>query len=167
MGYYVTGNGYMVIKKENLDNAYEALMALQDAPANAKRGGSYSGGQQTASWFSWMPQDLRTLTSTQEVFEQLGFEVQESDNGDLVIGYYDNKTGQEDIFVAAVAEFIEDGEYEWTGEDSAFWLWMFEDGKMFVRQGTREYGEAQEFRLDDLVAEQVEVAERLNKVLAK
>lgn len=143
MGYYVEGNGYLVIKKENLAAAHEAIMALQDAPDSAKRGGAYfSGGKQTASWYSWMPEDLRTLPDTRSVFETLGFEIEESDNGDIVIGHYDSKIGQEEVFFAAAAPFIEDGGYEWTGEDSAFWTWEFIGGTMFRREGHRSYGEA-------------------------
>ena len=39
MGYYVSGNGQLRIKKDNLDKAYEALIALQSAPDEAKMGG--------------------------------------------------------------------------------------------------------------------------------
>jgi hypothetical protein len=144
MGYYVEGNGYLVVKKENLAAAHEALMKLQDAPDSAKRGGAHSGGKQTASWYSWMPEDLRTLPDTQSVFETLGFEIEVLDNGDIVIGHYDNKIGQEEVFFAAAAPFIEDGEYEWIGEDGAFWTWEFNGGTMYRKEGHRSYGEAVE-----------------------
>ena len=166
MGYYVTGNGHLVIKKENLDKAYEALMTLQDAPDSAKRGGAYSGGQQTASWYSWMPQDLRTLTSTREVFEQLGFEIEESEDGDLVIGYYDNKTGQEEVFFAAAAPFIENGEYDWTGEDSDFWRWIFLDGKMYIKSGHRSYSDAEEVTLAKLNSDLAAMMGRIEAAIA-
>ena len=142
MGYYVEGNGYLVIKKENLAAAHEALMALQDAPDENKRGGSYGGGKRTSSWYSWMPEDLRTLPDTQSFFETVGFEIEVSDNGDIVIGHYDNKIGQEEVFISAVAPFIEDGGYDWTGEDGAFWTWEFIGGTMFRKEGYRSYGEA-------------------------
>lgn len=168
MGYYVNGGGHLKIKKENLDAAYEALMALQDAPAEAKRGGSYSGGKQTASWFSWMPQDLREIPDTASVFERLGFEVEvDKDSGDIVIGYYDNKTGQEDVFFAAAAPFIEDGEYEWTGEDDAFWLWKFEGGRMFVQNGIRQYGEAEELTVGDLTGQMIAQRKSIEEMLSK
>ena len=160
MGYYVSGNGHLVIKKENLAAAYEALMALNDAPDSAKRGGSYSGGKQHSSWFSWMPADLRELADTKAVFEQLGFETMDH-HGDLLITCYDNKSGQEEVFFAAAAPFIENGSYEWTGEDSAFWEWEFIDGKMYQRDGTRHYGEAFEVSVPGLHREQVEMMERI------
>lgn len=167
MGYYVSGNGELRIKAENLGKAYEALMALQDAPAKAKRGGSSGGGQEPRFWYSWMPEDLRTLPDTKSVFETLGFEVRDDENGDLLISCYDNKTGQEDVFFAAAAPFIEDGDYEWTGEDSDFWAWEFEGGKMFVRYGKRTYGDAEEITLSDLHRQQVAMVERIEATFAK
>lgn len=167
MGYYVSGNGELRIKKENLDKAHDALMALQDAPEKAKRGGSSGGDKAPRFWYSWMPEDLRTLTDTKAVFAELGFEVRDDENGDLLISCYDNKSGQEDVFFAAAAPFIEDDEYEWTGEDGIFWLWKFEDGRMFVRHGRREYGEREEITLSDLHAEQVAMVERVDAMFAK
>ena len=168
MGYYVTGNGALRIKSENLGKSYEALMALQDAPPKAKRGGSSGGDKAPRYWYSWMPEDLRTLADTKAVFAELGFETRiEEPTGDLIISCYDNKSGQEDVFFAAAAPFIEDDEYEWTGEDSDFWLWKFEDGRMFVRYGRREYGESEEITLSDLHAEQVAMVERIDAQFAK
>ena len=167
MGYYVSGNGELRIKKENLDKAHDALMALQDAPEKAKRGGSSGGDKAPRIWYTWMPEDLRTLTDTMAVFAELGFEVSDNEDGDLLISCYDNKSGQEDVFFAAAAPFIEDDEYEWTGEDGTFWLWKFEDGRMFVRYGRREYGEREEITLSDLHAEQVAMVERVDAMFAK
>jgi len=154
MGYYVNGTGHLVIRAANLDNAYEALMKLQDAPDNAKRGGLYSGGKHVARWFSWMPEDLRTLPDAKAVFEALGFETMTNESGDLVISCYDNKTGQEEVFFAAAAMFIEDGEYEWQGEDGESWLWEFSEGRMYVRHGRVEYGGREELSVGAWLAEQ-------------
>ena len=167
MGYYVNGNGQLRIKAENLGKAHEALMALQDAPPKAKRGGSSGGSEAPRYWYSWMPEDLRTLPDTKSVFETLGFEVSDDENGDLLISCYDNKTGQEEVFFAAAAPFIEDDEYEWTGEDNDFWLWKFEDGRMFVRYGKREYGESEEITLSDLHRQQIAMVERIEAQFAK
>ena len=167
MGYYVNGNGELRIKAENLGKAYEALMALQDAPPKAKRGGSSGGSEAPRFWYSWMPEDLRTLPDTKSVFAQLGFEVVDDENGDLLIRCYDNKTGQEEVFFAAAAPFIESGDYEWTGEDNDFWAWEFEDGKMFVRYGRRTYGDAEEITLANLHRQQIQMVERIEAVYAK
>ena len=166
MGYYVSGNGELRIKKENLDKAHEALMALQDAPDKAKSGGSYSANERRF-WYSWMPEDLRTLTDTKAVFAELGFEVRDDENGDLLISCYDNKTGQEDVFFAAAAPFIEEGEYDWTGEDGEFWRWQFTDGKMFLLSGQRIYTHAAPVEVADIHAEQVAMVERVDAMFAK
>lgn len=138
MGYYVNGEGELTIKKECLNYAYEAMMALQEKPAEGKRGGG--GGK---AWYSWMPEDLRTIPTVQDVFRELGFEVEvEGESGDVLIGNYDSKMGQEEVFFAAAAPFIEDGEYEWKGEDGEFWKWSFHGGKMFYLSGTRSYSHA-------------------------
>lgn len=140
MGYYVNGSGELRIKNANLPAAYEALMALQDAPDEDKNGGSWDSSGKTHSWYSWMPENLRTIPTVQDVFRELGFEVEvEGESGDVLIGNYDSKMGQEEVFFAAAAPFIEDGEYEWVGEDNEFWKWSFHDGKMFHLQGTRAY----------------------------
>jgi hypothetical protein len=166
MGYYVNGNGELRIKAENLGKAYEALMALQDAPDKAKRGGSYSANERRF-WYSWMPEDLRTLTDTKAVFAELGFEVNDNENGDLLISCYDNKTGQEDVFFAAAAPFIEDGDYEWTGEDGEFWKWQFTDGKMFLLSGQRIYTHAAPVEVAAIQAEQLAMVERIDAMFAK
>jgi len=140
MGYYVSGEGSLTIKNENLLAAYAALMALQNAPDENKQGGSYSA-KETRRWYSWMPEDLNTIPTVQDVFIELGFEVEvDSKTGDVVIGNYDSKMGQEEVFFAAAAPFIESGEYEWKGEDGEFWKWSFHEGKMFHLDGTRSYG---------------------------
>lgn len=167
MGYYVNGNGQLRIKAENLGKAHEALMALQDAPPKAKRGGSSGGSEAPRYWYSWMPENLRTLPDTKSVFETLGFEVSDDENGDLLISCYDNKTGQEEVFFAAAAPFIEDGDYEWTGEDSDFWAWEFEGGKMFVRYGKRTYGDAEEITVSNLHRMQIAMVERIEAQYAK
>jgi hypothetical protein len=139
MGYYVSGEGNLTIKNKNLPAAYEALMALQDAPDEGKHGGSFSA-KETRRWYSWMPEDLRTIPTVQDVFRELGFEVEvDGDTGDVLIGRYDSKMGQEEVFFIAAAPFIEDGEYEWNGEGAEFWKWTFKEGKMFLHTGTRAY----------------------------
>lgn len=152
MGYYVSGTGSFTIKKENLDAAHAALVALQDAPDKAKGGGVYGGPDNGKRWFSWMPDDLRTLTSAKEVFEALGFECDIEDDN-LIVGGYDSKTGQEDVFACAAAPYIEDGEYEWTGEDGEFWAWKFISGRMFILEGRRVYSHASpvEVKLESLL----------------
>jgi hypothetical protein len=149
MGYYVKGTGNVLISKENLAAAYDALMALQDAPDESKSGGAWSGGTYTQRWYSWMPADLRSLPDTKAVFDELGFDTVYQENGDLLIIAYDNKTGQEELFFAAAAPFITtNSEMYWEGEDGLLYKWEFVDGKMIWLDGYANYGNAREYDLD-------------------
>jgi len=112
MGYYVSGSGNVRIKKDDLGKAYEAMMALQER-TDLMGGGSYSA-EKTTKCFSWMPENLRTIPNAKEVFLSLGFEVQDEDDGGIIIFAYDSKIGDEKWFFAAAAPFMS-GEFEWTG----------------------------------------------------
>jgi hypothetical protein len=139
MGYNVYGSGELRIATKNLGAAWEAIVKLnREAPDEIKLGGSFSGGKQVSSWFSWMPANLEELENVSNAVQRLGFDTAQ-DNEGLLIGRYENKIGQEALFFAVLAPFIEDGEYEWTGEDSAFWKWIFQEGEMRVLQGYRGY----------------------------
>lgn len=154
MGYEVRGHGSIVVKKENLDKCYEALMELNNAPDEAKNGGAWSNGGYTARWFSWMPADLRTLPDTKAVFAELGFEVQDEENGDLRVYSYSSKTGQEEVFFSAAAPFIENGgEFYWEGEDGLLWKWEFRGGKMMFLDGVVEYQAEREYTLPQALRE--------------
>ena len=132
MGYYVSGSGNVRIKKDYLGKAYEAMMALQER-TDLMGGGSYSA-ERTTKFFAWMPEDLRTIPNAKEVFLALGFEVQDEDDGGILIFAYDSKIGDEKWFFSAAAPYLS-GEFEWTGEDGEKWKWMFEDGKMIEWTG--------------------------------
>lgn len=88
-----------------------------------KNGGSYSGGAKTASWFSWMDEDYdQKLHTAKEIFEALGFEVSDTSDGGISLDFYDNKTGQEELFVQEVGDLAEEGWYlRWRGEEGALW----------------------------------------------
>lgn len=142
MGYYVNIESvewFLPVVHEAA--ALQALKDLND-PRNddLKRGGSFSGGKQTAAWFSWMPEDYdKTVTSVSEVLELLGFDVDTVPEG-TYIRRYDSKTGQEDLFLNAIAEFVEPGSFiEWRGEDGAFWRNDFDGKKMRTLEGRVTY----------------------------
>jgi len=128
MGYYVNGSGNVRIKKDDLGKAYEAMMALQER-TDLMGGGAYAPNTPPRKFFAWMPEDLRTIPNAKDVFLSLGFEVQDEDDGGILIFAYDSKW-----FFAAAAPFMS-GEFEWTGEDGERWKWMFEDGKMIEWTG--------------------------------
>jgi hypothetical protein len=137
MGYYVnTEDINITVPKDLLAPAYQAVLAMNEHD-DLKRGGSYGPGNERKAWFSWMPQDLSTLADLKEVLETLGFEDTDyNESGDLVLGSYSNKTGQEDLFLDAIAPFVQEGSYAiWKGEDDSYYKWEFDDGKMLVIPG--------------------------------
>lgn len=136
MGYYVSGEGYLRIKKDDLDKAYEAMMALQER-TDLMGGGSYSA-ERTTKFFAWMPEDLRTIPNAKEVFLALGFEVDTEADGGILIYAYNSKIGDEKWFFVASAPYFE-GEFSWSGEDGERWKWTFDEGKMIEWSGITEY----------------------------
>lgn len=89
-----------------------------------KRGGSFKGGQKTESWYSFMDADYdKNLHSVEEVLDALGFSYHQTESGIQVTGF-DRKSGQEDLFFAAVHKLIF-GELHWEGEDGEEWMWSF------------------------------------------
>lgn len=127
----------------------EVLRVLKEANwkyENYKHGGSFSSEGKTAKWFSWMPEDYDTLVfSVAEVFELLGFEVDRSFTHCTLLAY-NNKIGQEDLFLALVAPFMQEGSWiEWQGEDGAAWRHEVIDGRLHVRDAYVQFGEAKPY----------------------
>ena len=78
-----------------------------------------------------------TCKSAEEIFSALGFYTEITDEGDLFIGMFSNKCGDENVFLQAVAPFVEDGSYiEWQGEDGNMWKNTFNNGKMKTQHAT-------------------------------
>ena len=133
MGYYVSGYSNNFRLKAGQDKAIMDKMRELNKRDDLKQGGSYSGGKQTGYWFSWMNDADFDGNDIGTFLEAVGFEVEQDEDGDIIRLQYDSKTGQEDLFFAVMAPFIEDGStIEWKGEDDALWLWKFEGGKMFI-----------------------------------
>lgn len=147
MGYYVNiVESNCVIKKNNFDAAYNAVCEL-NRHDNLKCGGQYgenlpvkpadskSVSNSPHKWFSWMDWNYdETCANLVEVLDMLGFDVYETDDAIEITGY-DNKSGQEDIFLEALAPYIENGSYiHWSGEDDYKWSNIFENGKMITRE---------------------------------
>ena len=133
MGYFVKGSGAIVINKQHHEELYEELMALNYLPDTEKRGGAYSNGKRTAAWFSWMPADLRELPTVSAVFQRLGFDTNTDAEGNLHLLAYDNKQGQEELFMQTAAPFVKDGSvFQWWGEDGAVWFWEFRNGNLVI-----------------------------------
>jgi hypothetical protein len=142
MGYYVTLTGSdFTIPADRLDEAYVALCKLNESD-EGKTGGSWKAVDgaptRTEVWFAWMDSDYPDkLKTTQEILEALGFECDQCLDGSLNVYGYDSKTGQEDIFIAALAPFVPDGSYmEWSGEDGSMWRTLFEKGEAKHQEAT-------------------------------
>ncbi len=126
MGYYVSidSSTFMILKKD-YEDAYVAMCALNQFD-NIKRGGSYHKDSETGvetqnKWFSWMtPNYPDTCLTVEDIFQELGFEINTSETGLEIYGY-DNKTGQEDLFLEVCCPWAS-GFIIWTGEDGDRWM---------------------------------------------
>ena len=145
MGYYVTLTDSTFVIPETP----EVLAAIHEMDTQfdaIKRGGSFGPDGMTEKWFSWMPKDLTKFETVREVFEALGFECYDSMNGTdgIYLQSYDSKTGQEDLFLAVVAPFVEDGSYtEWRGEDGAMYRFTVVNGKLRSQSARIEWTESE------------------------
>lgn len=148
MGYYVNiTDTNIVIPVNRLDDAYAALCALNDD--NTIKGGFRGDwlGNETPTganervWFSWMPWNYPSLyTSAEEILEQLGFDLGTTDDGSIELYGYDNKIGDEQVFLSALAPLLassDDREPQvvWHGEDARVWRQIVIDGEMVAQVG--------------------------------
>ena len=120
MGYYVnTTFSNAVLPKEHEAEAYAIMCSLNVTHHNQKRG---RGGSE--SWFSWMDANYpETCKDAGEIFEMLGFEIERNNDGIHIINY-DNKAGQEDLFLQSIENLMV-GKIVWLGEDGDTWVNVF------------------------------------------
>lgn len=144
MGYYAnTMDTNFIIKKDNLEDAYKALCALN--ATDEGKNGYFEGDTPPAKpeWsksvsntphmsFKYMDWNYdENLNDVFEVFSALGFEARTTEDGDFELDGYDDIMGDHEIFFAAVAPFVEDGSYvEWEGSDGERWRNQFDGGEM-------------------------------------
>ena len=154
MGYYVTlTHTNAILPAANLDAAHTALCALNERN-DLKRGGSgaYAFGRTPEGedpiegphdkvWFSWMDWNYpETCPDVAAVLTQLGFEFGTGDDGSIEFFAYDNKTGAEEHFIAALAPYLTSSDnnppqFVWRGEDGALWRQVVLDGRAVEQQG--------------------------------
>lgn len=61
----------------------------------------------------------------------LDFQVSFDDDGNVTDLAYDNKSGQEELFLNAIAPLVKEGSYiGWQGEDGEMWVNVFKGGVM-------------------------------------
>jgi hypothetical protein len=147
MGYYVrTVESNIFLDKKHFDDAYKKLCELNDYD-ELKRGGSFGYNSESdasekynkSKWFSWMDYNYpETCSDLQSVLNQVGFTCFFDDDGNLNELLYDeNKTGNEDYFLCALAEFVQDGSWiAFKGEeDDDYYRFIYENKKMYSEKG--------------------------------
>jgi len=142
MGYYVRiTNSNVFIPKVKQEAAYKALCAL-NTDDSLKGGGSYGpppeGGPSVClkKWFSWMdPNYPEKCKDLKEVLEEVGFDVELSEAGDILSLGYDSKTGDQEYFLTALAPFVTNGSFiEWQGEEGEKWRHEFDGHRIRTRE---------------------------------
>jgi len=110
-----------------------------------------TGGDGTNVWFAWMDanypeqalhdwEQLRFPHPLVFVLQQLGFDWELGTDECLCLTHYDSKSGAEDLFLEAVAPFVQAGSYlEWRGEDGSMWLQEFDGKSMSTKEGKTVY----------------------------
>lgn len=140
MGYYVsTIDVNFTIKADKSEEAYKALCELNNHN-ELKRGGRFPSekkdGPHDGVWFSWMDWNYpETCPNLETILQQLGFET-DTNEGNLSVWGYDSKSGNEDLFLEALAPFVEPDSYiEWRGECGAMWRNEFDGKAMTTKTG--------------------------------
>jgi len=127
MGYYITAEGVVEVPVSDEAAAVAALKALNHDHGMKRGGGGRSDDPYEVKWYSWMPpryhedENLRTVG---DVLEMLGFGVHSGVKAGINIYSvdYDNKTGQEDVFLNCLARYAQ-VTVDVVGEDGARWRW--------------------------------------------
>lgn len=152
MGYYtrITETN-MFISKDDFVYCYEAMCKLNDRD-DLKKGGSWGGGNgisadnprpegmtyHPAKWFSWLdanyPEKCKTM---QDILFELGFEdIKLDEDGNLIDLWYDNKTGDEALFLQIISPYVKAGSYvNWIGEDGTRYQFFFNGKEMIMKAG--------------------------------
>ena len=143
MGYYVnTTDVNVTIPLSKEPDALAAIKRLNDPEFDNLKGGSSTtfledGTKISSRYYSWMPEDFSTFTSLIGFLEEVGFQDTQVMGDHIYLGYYDHKSGQEDVFLRTLAPFVTTGGYiEWRGFGGAVYRWDFDGEKMIERTTT-------------------------------
>lgn len=139
MGYYVnTEEVDIFVDKKHFDAIYKKMCELNDFH-ELKRGGSFGGNNDNVEgeryprdkWFSWMEYNYpETCNNMFDILQQLGFEWELDEDGNLIDLSYYSKVGNEEYFLQCFAGYTRDGDYlSFKGEESDdyFRFVFFED----------------------------------------
>ena len=135
MGYFIDMTGGEFVIPDN-ETTLAHMKTMVQKYKRIQRGGSYGPNGQRESWFSWvMDSEILDAKSVEQIFNAVGFET-EKRGGEFELTGYSNKTGQEELFLAHIAEAVMDGSYvEFRGEDLAVWKYVVENGKLKSANG--------------------------------
>ena len=148
MGYYVhIEDSNCMLPEKHFNLAYWRMCDLNKND-DLKRGGSSTGEK----WFSWMDANYpETCKTAQDVLVELGFEVEEVEDTGLTIYGYDNKSGQEELFLGVISDLLRtvDGMYDsgnrpfivWRGEDDHVWKDIYGEKEVRTLMGTISFQE--------------------------
>jgi len=147
MGYYIsTEEVDFYMSKRHFPSAYKD-MCLLNKYDKLKSGGRFGPDVKSSrpagldyhpeKWFSWMdadyPAKLKTAT---EILQSLGFDLSFDEYGNIINLHYDDKTGQQDLFLGVIAPYVRDNSYiVWRGEDGHVWKNVFDNGEMKTSVG--------------------------------
>ena len=130
MGYYITlTEADAVLPLSQLDEAYRRMCELNTTHHAQKNGGRFGGPPAdppgSDKWFSWMDWNYpETCACATEILDRLGFEI-EFESGGVALHGYGSKTGQEGLFIKAIADLFPSGSYmNWRGEHGEQWRWL-------------------------------------------
>jgi len=150
VGYYVDYEGTISYPRADERRLSEALWALNHRH-ELKNGGRHpkQGDPYEDNWFSWMPSRWHEdEPSVREVLEMLGFTVDETNPFDIIDGEniyytvaYNNKIGDEDKFIATLAENGAEITLYCRGEDGEGWRWRSENNELLTSNEYRTYAE--------------------------
>lgn len=108
-----------LIPQDNLDEALSIWKSMNTHPAYAKlkRSGRRMPGGLWSN-FSWLDEDYdQFVESAEDMLDDLGFYVQSGEYGVRITGY-DNKQGQEELFLRAIEHLVAPNSYiEWWAND--------------------------------------------------
>lgn len=142
MGYYARGTGLITLEKKNLDKLFLTVRMMLNE-TDIMRGGVCSNGTLSNRSYAWVDSDnLRNSCSDKnlkKVFECWGFFIDPTNNKDEYIIDFDNKLGDEEIFLKRIAPFIRRGEIFWVGEDGCKWKHEYKEGQVRVLSGKTIY----------------------------
>lgn len=111
MGTYINIDGYLDIKKENIEKAVQAVRDLNKHD-ELKRGGAFGLDGSRNHWFAWIPPEYEdSIHSIPDILEGLhGWDVNEIALDDETLRYefcYGDKWGQHEVFFVAMAPYLE------------------------------------------------------------